>query len=244
MKEKEKWKIYKDVFDESTMKAISKLASDGYIELVQGVIATGKEANVYLGKAPDGKEIALKIYRYETSSFNTMSKYIKGDNRFASIKMKKRDIVKIWAKKEFKNLELACKAGVRVPKPVIVRDNILIMEFIGENGNSAPTAKHLPPKEPKIWLQKVLNSIRALYIKERLIHGDLSEYNILNFDEEPVIIDMGQGVLTDHPAAEELLKKDIINILKWFKKLGVEVPDAEKVYYDIMREAKQNGRRL
>jgi RIO kinase 1 len=235
---KEKWKIYKDVFDEPTMKAIAKLASDGYIQILHGTIATGKEANVFYAEAPDGRQLAVKIYRYETSNFDKMMKYIEGDNRFKTVKNRKRDIVEVWAKKEFKNLEEADKAGVRVPKPIISRKNILIMEFIGENGVSAPTAKDVPPKEPKLWLSKVLNSIKALYQKEGLIHGDLSEYNILNFNEEPVIIDMGQGVLVDHPAAKELLMKDITNILKWFNKLKVEVPTPEKVYEEVVGKEK------
>jgi RIO kinase 1 len=167
-----------------------------------------------------------------------MMKYIEGDNRFKTVKNRKRDIVEVWAKKEFKNLEEADKAGVRVPKPIISRKNILIMEFIGENGVSAPTAKDVPPKNPKLWLSKVLNSIKALYQKEGLIHGDLSEYNILNFNEEPVFIDMGQGVLIDHPAAKELLMKDITNILKWFKRLKVDVPAPEKVYEEVVGKEK------
>ena len=230
MKEIEKFEIFKEVFDIPTMKTIYKLANDGYIDVMLGIIATGKEANVYLGKTPSGESIAIKIYSIETSDFKNMWKYIAGDRRFGKIKMNKRDIVLTWARKEFKNLELAYNAGVRVPKPIICRRNVLIMEFIVENDISAPIAKNLPPKEPKIWLSKVLNSIKVLYKKAGLIHGDLSEYNILNYDEEPVLIDIGQAVLIDHPNAEELLKNDIKNMLKWFKRLGVETPEIDHVY--------------
>lgn len=238
MKEKEKWKIYKGVFEDYSRKVIAKLASDGYLEVIIGPISTGKEADVYLGEAPDGSRIALKIYRHETTGFDKMWKYIEGDDRFKKVKKRKRDIVEVWAKKEFKNLEKAKKAGIKVPKPIISRKNILIMEFIGKGENSAPIAKSNPPKDPKRWLSKILNSIKALYQKEGLIHGDISEYNILNFDEEPVFIDIGQGVLKDHPIAKELLKKDITNILKWFKKLKVDVPDVEKVYEEVIGKEK------
>lgn len=233
MKEKEKFKVFKDVFDTPTMKTIYKLANDNYIDYMLGVIATGKEANVYFGKTPSGEDIAIKIYRMETSNFRNMYKYIAGDRRFGNIKMSRQVIVETWAKKEFKNLELAYNAGIRVPKPIICRRNVLLMEFIGENEISAPIAKDYPPQEPKKWLEKVLNSIRVLYKKAGLIHGDLSEYNILNFGEEPVIIDMGQGVPIDHPIADELLRNDIKNVLKWFKKLGVAIPNAEEVYNSI-----------
>ena len=163
-----------------------------------------------------------------------MMKNIEGDERFKKIKQKKRQIVEVWAKKEFKNLEKAIKAGVRVPKPIISRKNILIMEFIGEDKISAPLAKDRPPKSPKKWLTKVLNTIKDLYQKEGLIHGDLSEYNILNYDEEPVFIDIGQGVLKDHPMAKELLMKDIKNIFKWFKKLKVDTPEPKDFYNKVV----------
>jgi len=215
------------------MKTIYKLANDNYIDYMLGIIATGKEANVYFAQNPSGENIAIKIYRMETSNFRNMYKYIAGDRRFGNIKMSRQIIVETWAKKEFKNLELAYNAGVCVPKPIICRRNVLLMEFIGGNEISAPIAKNCPPKEPKKWLQKVLNSIRVLYKKAGLIHGDLSEYNILNFNEEPVIIDIGQGVPIDHPIADELLKNDIKNMFKWFKKLGVDTPNAEEFYNSI-----------
>ena len=233
MKEIDKFEVFKEVFDIPTMKTIYKLGNDGYIDVMLGIISTGKEANVYLGKTSSDESVALKIYRMETSNFQNMYKYIAGDRRFSAIKHTKRDIVITWARKEFKNLELAYNAGVRVPKPIICSRNVLVMEFIGVNDVSAPIAKNRPPKEPKIWLQKVLNSIKALYHKAGLIHGDLSEYNILNYDEEPVFIDVGQAVLIDHPAAEELLKNDIKNVLKWFKKLGVETPEIDDVYIRV-----------
>lgn len=233
---KDEWKIHEGVFDESTLRVLNKLANDGYIDEFNGVISTGKEADVFHGKNAEGAEIAIKIYRYETSTFQSMIKYIRGDHRFENSKINKRDIVPIWAKKEFKNLEKAVNAGIYVPKPIISRKNVLIMEFIGRDGISAPIAKVVTPKKPKIWLQKVLNSIKALYQKESLIHGDLSEYNILNFEEKPVIIDMGQAVLKDHPSANELLMKDIENILKWFKKLKIDVPEAKNIYKDITKK--------
>jgi RIO kinase 1 len=240
VKEIEKFEVFKEVFDIPTMKTIYKLANDGFIDTMMGIVSTGKEANVFLGKSTSGESIAIKVYRMETSNFQHMYKYIVGDRRFSEIKHNKMDIVITWARKEFKNLELAYNAGVRVPKPIICRRNVLVMEFIGESDNSAPIAKNCPPKEPKLWLQKVLNTIKDLYQKAGLIHGDLSEYNILNYDEEPVFIDMGQAVLTDSPLAEELLRNDIKNMLKWFKKLGVKTPEADNVYI-MVRSKKADG---
>lgn len=232
---KEKLKIFKNVFDEYTMRTIYKLANDGYIEYVIGPISTGKEANVFLAKNAHDEYVAVKMYRIETSDFQKMYKYIQGDRRFEKTKNLKRDIVTIWAKKELKNLELAEKAGVLVPKPIVSRKNVLVMGFIGVGEKAAPTAKNCKPKNPKRWMKKVLNYIKLLYQKSNLVHGDLSEYNILNFGEEPYIIDMGQGVLAEHAIAQELLKKDIENVLKWFKKLGIKTPSMEKVYKEITK---------
>jgi RIO kinase 1 len=241
VKEQEKFKVFKEVFDEPTMKAISKLASDGYIDYMLGVISTGKEANVYLVKTPDNKSLAAKIYRIETSAFENMWKYVKGDYRFENAKLDKRNIVLIWAKKEFKNLQLAENAGVRVPKPIICRRNILLMEFIGEGEIAAPTAKNCPPENLDEWMKTILENIKKLYQRAGIVHSDLSEYNILNYDGEPVIIDIGQAVVKEHPQADEFLRKDIQNVLNWFKKLGVTTPLVDKVYKEIVGKV-GNGR--
>lgn len=228
---KEKFKVYQRVFDESTMHTLYLLASRGYFNLLVGPVSTGKEATVYsalLGK----KYVALKIYKITASGFNTMWKYLKGDPRFDFVKMGKRSLVPAWAKKEYSNLMKMQRCGVRVPKPIAVLNNVLIMEFIGEKGISAPLAKDKPPKNPKIWFNKVINYIKLMYKKEDLIHGDISEYNILNFNEEPVIIDVSQSVLTGHPLAEKLLVNDIKNIIKWFEKLGVKT-DFDEIYKKI-----------
>jgi RIO kinase 1 len=133
-------------------------------------------------------------------------------------------------------LEIAGKNGINVPKPIISRNNVLIMQFIGESDIPSPKAKDIPPKNPKMWLTKLLNIINVLYNKAGLIHGDLSEYNILNYKEEPYLIDMGQCVLKNHPLALKLLKNDIKNVLIWLNRLGVKTPDVEKVYKDMLKQ--------
>ncbi len=239
-KDKEKFKIFKEVFDESTMKTIYKLSSDGYIDYIIGPISTGKEANVFLGKNFDEKPIAIKVYRTETSSFNNMWRYIYGDPRFEKIKKSKRDIVFAWARKEIKNLEIAINAGVNAPEPIALRNNVLVMQFIGDDDTPAPSAKNMPPKNPKRWMEIILEYLKKMYEKG-LVHGDISEYNILNFNEVPYLIDFGQGVIKGYPLADELLRKDIENILKWFKKLGINTPSFEKVYKEIIKGDIRNG---
>lgn len=218
---RDKFKVYQDVFDEYTLHTLYKLASKGYFDVLVGPISTGKEANVY--SALLGKEyVALKIYVITTSEFKTMWRYLKGDPRFTFVKMRKRSIIPAWTRKEYSNLKRMHRCGVRVPKPIAFLNNVLVMEFIGEKGIAAPIAKKQPPKNPKAWFKKIIKYIALMYKKEDLIHGDISEYNIMNYNEEPVVIDVSQAVLKEHPLAEELLKKDIKNIIKWFEKQGIK----------------------
>jgi len=62
-----------------------------------------------------------------------------------------------------------------------------------------------------------------------LVHGDLSEYNIMIWEEKPVICDISQAVLLDHPLSDQLLRRDIVNINNYFSELGVEVLDLETI---------------
>jgi RIO kinase 1 len=152
-----------------------------------------------------------------------MMQYIEGDLRFKKVKHEKYSIVKAWTQKEFKNLELARKAGVRVPLPIIFKNNVLVMEFIGKNGKAALTLKEKPVENPATACETILKAIADMLYKSRFIHADLSEYNILNNGEELVLIDAGQGVLTSHPHAKEFFERDVQNVARYFQKQGVAI---------------------
>jgi len=77
---------------------------------------------------------------------------------------------------------------------------------------------------------RLLKCVKALYRKAGLVHGDLSEYNVMNWKERPVIFDMSQAVLLEHPMAEQFLRRDIINLNQFFRKLGVNVKKDEETY--------------
>ncbi|MEM0232100.1 MAG: RIO1 family regulatory kinase/ATPase, partial [Candidatus Methanomethyliaceae archaeon] len=139
-----------------------------------------------------------------------------------------RKIIYTWAQKEFKNLTEAYSVGVSVPKPIFVHENILVMEFIGINGIPAPLLKDWPILNKEI-LNEILNEIKKLYKNARLIHADLSEYNIMINEGKPYIIDFGQAVPIEHPMSYEFLTRDINNILRFFRKAGIETPEDEVV---------------
>ena len=244
MKEKgmEDRKIYEEVLDLRTLKALYKLSAKGYIKALGGVISTGKEANVFYadGRDEEGNElpIAVKIYRIETSEFHKMDEYLFGDKRFDLRRISKKEIVFIWTEKEYRNLLRAYEAGVRVPRPITHFRNVILMEFIGENEKAAPTLadigldlRDIVDVESLFW--DIIDNVKRLYKKAELIHADLSEYNIMLFREKPYLIDMGQSVLTDHPMAMSYLERDLENLVRFFRKFGVKA-DVEGLKNEVL----------
>jgi RIO kinase 1 len=213
------------------------LASKGVIDALGGPVATGKEANVFSALG-GGKDLAIKIYRISTSNFKAMQDYLHGDPRFGSVKGTKKSIVNAWTKKEYRNLLRAEEVGVRVPHVVTMRENILIMEMVGNKDHPAPPLKdvNLEPEEAKCVFDKIVEYISVLYNRAGLVHADLSEFNVL-YDGEPVVIDMGQSVTLDHPMARKFLERDIVNIARYFKK-KYGIGSEEEIWTRVKRDAK------
>ncbi len=219
-------KITDTVFDKSTLMTLYALIRKGVIDLLYGVIKTGKESNVYLGKDKNGDNVAVKIHRIGTGDYRSMLDYIEGDLRFKGIKKSKRSIVYIWVKKEFKNLKRAKDCGVRVPDPIAFKNNVLVMEFIGEYDVASPMLKNVRLNDPRKVFETIRLDMKKLYNDGNLVHGDLSEYNILMKNDVPVLIDISQGVIREHPRAEEFLKRDVSNVCRFFSKF-FEVDEKE-----------------
>ncbi|MBP5784910.1 MAG: serine protein kinase RIO [Methanobrevibacter sp.] len=223
IKDSDDRKVSSEIFDKATLQVLYKLANQGYLDVLNGAISTGKEANVLKGIKDDGSIVAVKIYRIATSDFKKMQYYIAGDPRFNVRSSNKTQLINNWVNKEFRNLTRLKAAGVNVPEAITSLSNVLIIEFIGdEEGNPAPTVKNLPPEDPIDFYEKLVDQMDRFINKANLIHGDLSSYNILNYDEEPVIIDVSQSVVKDHIIAGELLERDIKNISFEFSKMGVD----------------------
>jgi len=233
MKEKrsEEYEALEEVFDRSTLMIIYDFLNKGTINEIHGVVKAGKESRVYWGKDKQGNELAIKIYLTISAEFRKgILRYIEGDPRFKGIRRDTRSLIFAWAQKEYKNLELATRAKIRVPRPIAVKNNVLIMEFIGKDGANAPSMKELPPKNPEKTYEALLTYLKKLYTKAELVHGDLSEYNIMIWRNCPVLFDMSQAVLISHPMADFLLRRDLTNLNKFFIRLGVEVPSIEECY--------------
>ena len=104
-------------------------------------ISTGKEGNVFRAITPKKKFVAVKIFRTSTSTFKHISDYIIGDPSFENFRNNRKDIVHVWTKKEFKNLEKLKNIGVKAPKPIVFADNVLVMQYIGDSKHAAPMLK-------------------------------------------------------------------------------------------------------
>ncbi len=215
----EKFKTEHGVFDNFTSQTLFKLASDGHFIGLTSPISIGKESNVFAAETARGKLVAVKIYRLETCDFNRMYDYIKYDPRFIGLIKRRRKVIFSWAQREYRNLLIAHEIGISAPLPLTVKNNVLVEEFIGED-SAAPRLVRCPPKDPQHFFKLVLKDLIKLY-KKGLTHGDLSGFNILNFNEKPVIIDFSQTTLKDNPRFEELFERDITIISKHFIKLGL-----------------------
>ncbi|MBP2250194.1 RIO kinase 1 [Halarchaeum solikamskense] len=226
LKDADQFKVQEGAFDDATFAALYKLVQDGHLAAFGGPISTGKEANVYEAAAADGDDVAVKVYRINASNFQHMRDYLEGDPRFEGIRGDKKAIVLAWTRKEFANLARAHDAGVRVPNPIVVQRNVLVMELIGEATDPAPTLHDVTLENPETAYDVVREYMQRLF-GAGLVHGDLSEYNIVVHDGELTIIDVGQAVTVHHGNAEEFLRRDCENVAAFFSRQGVDAdPDA------------------
>lgn len=222
-KDTDERKSYDEVFDQQNLMIIYKLMSDGVFDKLDFPISTGKEGNVYRASTKAGRLVAVKIYRTSTSTFRDMAKYVHGDPRFGGLTSNKRKLIYAWANKECLNLKAFSRAGVRVPMAIAQEKNVIVMEYIGDEVEPARELRNVKVEDPEALARKVLGYIKLAYRKARLVHSDISEFNILMLNQEPVIIDVGQAVLLDHPLAQEWLERDVGNVARYFRKLGVAI---------------------
>ena len=228
-------KTLNEVFDKSTLLTFSKLISDGVIKYVDFIISTGKEANVFLGFTPDNSPVAIKVYRTSTSNFNKMRYYIQGDPRFKALGKNRREITYQWVKKEYKNLDILSKLSIPSPKPLKALQNILVMEYIGNQNYPAPLLKDTTLPDPKSICDSIIDYMERMYKKGNLVHGDMSEYNILLHEDIPYLIDLAQGVMLDHPMAIDFLRRDINNVINFFRRYDIML-DVEETFNRITKK--------
>lgn len=235
--------------DEPTRMILYKWINNQVLESIDGIISTGKEAVILHAEMDPSnpnleegiqhpKEVAIKIFSTTLNEFKQRDRYIKDDFRFAGrySKQNAKVVINMWAEKELHNLNRMKKYGIRCPEIVALKKNVLVMSFIGENMVPAPKLKEAILSDAQLICayEEMVEIMYKLYNEARLVHADMSEYNILWFDEQCWIIDVAQSVEPGHPGALEFLMRDCDNISTFFTKRGVSgVKSKEELFFHI-----------
>jgi RIO kinase 1 len=229
----ERNKVVSQVLDKTTMFTMYEMINSHIIEYVNGIIKAGKESVLFWAIGQNQKDIALKVYLVSTSNFKKRKPYIIGDPRFSKIKKGTKNLVYLWAQKEFSNLKRCHELGLPVVRPIHVSRNVLALDFIGKKGIPAKTLV-----ETQVDLndyQHTISILRRFYQEAKLVHSDFSEFNIFKTENGLVVFDLGSAVDLQHPNAMDFLKRDINNITKFFVKRGLTVEHPSDVLAKVIR---------
>lgn len=236
------------VLDQRTRMILLQMINRGIVSEIHGAISTGKEANVYGAVlhpedgASEPAQKAIKIYKTAILVFKDRERYITGEHRFkgGSEKGNNRKMVKLWAEKEFRNLRRIHAAGIPCPEPISLKLHVLVMDFLGDKkGWAYPRLRDAQVSSDEEWRDlyiQLLGLMRRMYQVCRLVHADLSEYNILYHDKTLYIIDVSQSVEHDHPRSLEFLRMDIKNAGDFFRRKGVDTL-ADRTVFDFIIES-------
>jgi RIO kinase 1 len=244
------------VLDPRTRMLLLQMINRNIVSEINGCISTGKEANVYHAiTVPESSEPtaekgelqkplhrAIKVYKTSILVFKDREKYISGDYRFQQgyQKSSSRAMVRVWAEKELRNLKRLHAAGIPCPEPVYLKNHVLVMGYLGDKkGYPAPRLKDVEFEDEEAtqrWRETYLTTLgymRRMYQECKLVHADLSEYNMLWHEDKPQLIDVSQSVEHDHPRSLEFLRLDIKNVTDFFKKKGVDT-FSERTAYEFI----------
>jgi len=217
-----------------TPKRILPLIEEGLVNEVMRQLMSGKEATVYVVRC--GEDIrCAKVYKESNQrSFHQAVAYQEGrrvkNSRQARAMEKgtrygKKMAEEVWQNAEVDALYRLAAAGVRVPTPYVCFEGVLLMELITDaNGNAAPRLNDVKLDHALAlnYHAKLLREV-ILMLNAGVIHGDLSEYNILVDAHGPVIIDLPQAIdAASSSVAAGMLERDVTNLANFF---GAAAPE-------------------
>ncbi len=226
-------RVFDQVFDRLTLMALYKLMKSGIIETLDFPVARGKEAHVFHGTNLAGQPVAVKIFHTSNAVFKNLIQYIEGDPRFTGLRRKHRDLVEVWVRKEYRNLNRLARWGLNVPEPLGVHKNVLVMEYIGTATSPSPKLREVDVDDVQTVYDDLLRFLAVSWQKAEMVHGDFSPYNILWHDGRACVIDVGQAVVESHPKAQEFLVRDVTRLVEWGQKYGLAV-DLAASMYDVL----------
>ena len=226
-------KVINEVLDKPTIFELYGLIKSNIISYVNGVVKSGKESVVFWAVDKNQSNLALKIYLVTTSNFKKRTEYLIGDPRFSRVKKGTKNIVYLWAKKEFQNILKCYNSGISVVTPIHVSKNILVMEFVGSDGKPEKTL--LESEVDENDYHQCIHIITDLFKKAKLVHADFSEFNIFKTNSGLKIFDLGSAIDLNHPKMMDFLKRDINNISNFFVKRGLTVENPVDVIARITK---------
>jgi len=204
--------------------AINALVKTSILEAFGKPIGVGKESDVYSALTPKGEQVAVKFHRLGRTSFRQTRRvrgYIAQRHHISWLFQSR-----LGAEKEFEALKLVHPFGVAVPKPISQNRHAVVMAMI----EGAELAEFNDIPHPKKTFREILSNIRRAYVDAGVIHADLSEFNIImQPDWHILIIDWPQYVKKDHPTAEQLLERDVLNTSRFFERkfrIKISIEDA------------------
>lgn len=220
-RDRDQRKLRDEFFDHRTLLAVSHLITQGQFEALDYPVSTGKEGGVFRATSPEGFR-AVKIYRISNTVFRTLPPHVLEEFRREASERNFGRLVSAWTRREHTVLLRSHDAGVRVPLPYAYFRNVLVMEFIGEGGVASPRLLDAAVAEPAGVLVDLLEQVRRMVVVAKLVHGDLSPYNVLYHQGRCVLIDVAQAIPVAHPQAPALLERDLKNFARFFRRAGAE----------------------
>jgi RIO kinase 1 len=220
-------------------KGLQPLVEDGLVDTVVRRLQSGKEASVYIVTG-GGQTLCAKVYKEaEQRGFHKLAQYQEGRNARGSrdaraIGRRGRYGRKVqeaeWKNAEIQALYQLARAGVRVPKPHAVHEGVLLMELVvDQHGDPAPRLNEvdMSPEQARRWHGFMITQIVSM-LCSGLIHGDLSEYNVLLDTNGPVIIDLPQAVnASGNNNAWRMLERDVVNMRTSFARAAPELLETD-----------------
>ncbi|HQS81534.1 MAG TPA: PA4780 family RIO1-like protein kinase [Thiobacillus sp.] len=218
-----------------TPKRLEPLVEDGLIDDVTRQLMSGKEAMVFVVRCGDEVRCA-KVYKEANKrAFRQSVDYT--ENRKVKNSRQARAMAKgtrygreaqeaAWQNAEVDALYRLAAAGVRVPTPYNFHSGVLLMELVcDEDGNAAPRLNDVEftPERARVHFQMLLKQV-VLMLSAGVVHGDLSEFNILISADGPVIIDLPQAVdAAGNNHAPDMLERDVANLTAYFGRFAPEL---------------------
>ncbi|MCS7107709.1 MAG: hypothetical protein NZ902_06380 [Acidilobaceae archaeon] len=204
--------------------AFLHLKRRGYIARLGERIGAGKEGDVFLVELPEGELGVLKLHRGGVRRFRKMRRY---RGYAAELRGDRLKLAVLTCRREHWALEQLSKRGALVPRPIARSRHALLQEYI--EGVELYKLREAGEQEARELLLTALGTVRKAYLEVAIVHGDLSEYNVLASNGRSYVIDWPQYLRVGEPGAEEALRGDVERLVRFFSRrfsLDVKAEDA------------------